>query len=70
MQALHRHTLNKVHRVAWRMIIVSRALTVTDSAMGVQKDMNAPEKVKQIIHQTILMHILIFESECWTLTKG
>ena len=33
------------------------------------KDRNVPKKVKQIIHQTILRHILIFGSECWTLTK-
>ena len=33
------------------------------------KDRNVPKKAKQIIHQTILRHILIFGSECWTLTK-
>ena len=29
-----------------------------------------PKKAKQITHQTILRHILIFGSECWTLTKS
>ena len=33
------------------------------------KDRNVPKKPKQIIHQTILRPILIFGSECWTLTK-
>ena len=33
------------------------------------KDTNVPKKAKQIIHQTSLRHILIFGSECWTLTK-
>ena len=33
------------------------------------KDRNPPKKAKQIIHQTILRHIRIFGSECWTLTK-
>ena len=32
-------------------------------------DRNVPKKDKQIIHQTILRPILIFGSECWTLTK-
>ena len=33
------------------------------------EDRNVPKKGKQIIHQTILRPILIFGSECWTLTK-
>ena len=33
------------------------------------KDRNVPKKANQIIHQTILRHIFIFDSECWTLTK-
>ena len=33
------------------------------------KDRNVPKKAKQIIHQTIVRPTLIFESECWTLTK-
>ena len=33
------------------------------------KDRNAPKKANPIIHQTILRPILIFGSECWTLTK-
>ena len=33
------------------------------------KDMNVPKKPKQIIHQTVLRPILIFGSECWTLTN-
>ena len=33
------------------------------------KDINVPKKARQIIHQTILRPILIFVSECWTLTK-
>ena len=33
------------------------------------KDRNVLKKAKQIIHQTILRPILIFDSECWTLTK-
>ena len=37
--------------------------------MMLLKDRNVPKKAKQIIHQTILRSILIFGSECWTLTK-
>ena len=33
------------------------------------KDRNVPKKAEQIIHQTVLRPILIFGSECWTLTK-
>ena len=33
------------------------------------KDRNVSKKANQIIHQTILRHIRIFESEWWTLTK-
>ena len=33
------------------------------------RDSNLPRKAKQIIHQTILRPILIFGSECLTLTK-
>ena len=33
------------------------------------KDRNVPKKAKQIIHQTILIPILIFGSECWSLDK-
>ena len=32
-------------------------------------DRNVLKKDKQIIHQTILRPILIFGSDCWTLTK-
>ena len=34
------------------------------------KDRNIQKKAKQIIHQTILRPILIFGSECLTLTKN
>ena len=33
------------------------------------KDRNVPKKAKEIIHETILIPILIFGSECWTFTK-
>ena len=33
------------------------------------KDRNVPMEAKQIFHQTILRPILIFGSQCWTLTK-
>ena len=33
------------------------------------KDRNVSKKAKQNIHQTILIPILIFGSECWSLTK-
>ena len=33
------------------------------------KDRNVPKQAKQIIHKTILRHIIILGSECWTLTK-
>ena len=77
------HALNQAHSFKYRGSTVNEQSTQEEEIKNrlakysqnvgcmykLLKDRNVPKKAKQIIHQTILRHILIFGSECWTFTK-